>query len=154
GGDAVVRMFELSSDGSLRADEEVRAARRWFLSQHTPITINPARTLMVAGSFEGEVHAWRLDTRAEAWRTREHGGTVGSIAFSPDGSLMVTGGNDRNMFFYDVDGVSVTPSARHLVTWDNGTVRSLMFSRDGRSLLAAGYWWTEVWDVERRARSA
>jgi eukaryotic-like serine/threonine-protein kinase len=152
-GNSVVRFYQLGSDGELREDGEFRPARPWVLPPHAPIAINPARTLMAAGSFDGEVHAWRMDTREEVWRTREHPGTVGSLAFSPDGTLLVTGGNDRVMFFYDVDGLGITAAKQHSVTWDNGTVRSLAFSRDGKSLLASGYWWTEVWDVAGRVRS-
>jgi WD40 repeat protein/serine/threonine protein kinase len=153
GGDELVHMYLLGSDGTLHPDGMFKPAQRWNLSQHTVVTINPARTLLVGGSIDGEVHAWRMDTREEIWRVKEHGGAIGSIAFSPDGSLMVTGGNDRSALFYDVSGLAIAPAAQHSMGWDNGTVRSLQFSKDGRFLLAAGYWWTEVWDVARRARS-
>jgi WD40 repeat protein len=153
GGDAVIHMYQLGSDGSLQPDGEIGPKRPWGLAQRQVVAINPARTLLVAGSLEGEARAWRMDTREEVWRTKEHSGLVGSVAFSPDGSLLVTGSNDRCALFYEVKGLDIAPCSPHSMCWDNGTVRSLEFSKDGRYLLAAGYWWTEVWDVAKRARS-
>ncbi len=152
GADGTLRVLGLSSDGTLTRSGTLAATTPSVVG-NCPIAISPDRALVAAGTQDGALLAWRTDTRELAWRSPAHTGRVMSLAFSPEGSLLVSGGSDRTAFFWDVAGMSITASVRHALQWDNGSVRSLDFSPDGRSILASGFWRTEVWDAQSRARA-
>jgi WD40 repeat protein/tRNA A-37 threonylcarbamoyl transferase component Bud32 len=153
GRDSAVHLFQLSADGTLAADGDIALPPRSSPAEFDPMAINPSRTMLAAGFFDGAVRAWRLDTRELVWDNHEHVGIVGGMTFSPDGATLVTGAQDRAALFYDVSGYTITASPKnHILTWENGTIRSLSYSEDGRYIAAAGYWYTEVWDAATRTR--
>jgi WD40 repeat protein len=152
GRDVALHFFQLGADGALTADGDAAIPPNSSMAEITPMVVNPARTMVAAGFNNGAVRLWRLDTKALVWDNRDHGGTVGGLTFSPDGGTLATGSQDGTALFYDVSGYTVTPSKNHLQGWDNGTVRWLAYSNDGRYIAVAGYWYTEVWDAATHAR--
>ncbi|MBM4091917.1 MAG: hypothetical protein FJ276_21175 [Planctomycetes bacterium] len=74
----------------------------------------------------------RVDTSESA--IRAHSGVVTSVAFSPDGTRMVTCGEDAIVVLWDV--ADRTP--RHILDEHRGGVEQVAFSHDGALLASAG----------------
>ena len=106
----------------------------------------PARTARspdgsVMATAEGDVV--RL-TGAGATRVlRRHVDTVNSVAFSPDGTRLVTAGRDHDVIVWDVASgePTVLPRAHF------GSVADARFSPDGRRIVTAGPITGGLWDA-------
>ena len=104
---------------------------------------------LASGSYDGVViwdgEAWRLLRRCQRrdvprnWSPR-----IASVAFSPDGKTVVTGGEESKILFWDVG--SGREQANHL--GHKARVNALAFTPDGRSLVSGGGDETlRLWDV-------
>ncbi len=63
-------------------------------------------------------------------QTWQHGGSVRSVAFSPDGKQVLTGSEDKTAVLRDVQ------SGKTLQTWQHGDwVKNVVFSPDGKQVL-------------------
>jgi RNA polymerase sigma factor (sigma-70 family) len=77
---------------------------------------------------------WDLATRKLLFRLEGHAGGVNAIAFSPDGKLIVTGGNDRTVRFWNAS----TGKELRTLPVQPGAVECVAFSPDGATLATAG----------------
>lgn len=80
-----------------------------------------------------ELRRGRTDMGAIKANLRGHGGGVTSIAFAPDGKVLVTGAGDHAIRFWD----PVTGDLRMTLTGHNAPVTALTFSPDGSTMLSA-----------------
>jgi WD40 repeat protein len=76
-----------------------------------------------------------------------HAGRIGSIAFSPDGSLLLTVGEDNSIRLWDV----AEQSLLRVFVGHAGIVRNAVFSPDGREIMSQAQnedYSIRFWDVE------
>ncbi|MFF2194248.1 WD40 repeat domain-containing serine/threonine protein kinase [Streptomyces sp. NPDC058157] len=103
-----------SPDGTLLADADDRTVRLWDLAAGT-----------VAATLDA------------------HGGTVRSVAFSPDGRTLAAGGEDGAVRLWDVTARTVAAT----LTGHTAHVASVAFSPDGRTLASgSGDTTIRLWD--------
>ena len=94
-------------------------------------------------------HVGLIDTIFLILQNREY--DVNSIAYSPDGKTIVTGGN-----YYTIEKGTVylwdarTGKRKRVIFKGPGTVRTVVFSKDGKRIIATGGWKNKVrvWHAE------
>ena len=99
-------------------------------------------SLAVAGS----IGIWVYDTMThqEVALLTGHTSWVESVVFSPDGTTIASGSNDRTVRLWDV----ATGAHRHTLTGHTGWVESVVFSPDGTTLASGSTDKTvRLWDV-------
>jgi RNA polymerase sigma factor (sigma-70 family) len=151
----------LAACGSLSADHNA-PGRTVLLDLHTGkarhtlqhqrwarcLTFSPDGTTLVVGCDQIEFSVWEVASGKERPHLPgEFGAGFASVAFSPDGTLVVAGGYDKAIRLWD------PRAGREVGRLDAGSiVRSLAFSRDGKTLLSGGDGphFVRLWDVVGR----
>lgn len=144
-----VRVLAFSPDGrTLAAGDEAGVLRLW-----DPASGKPIRTLgepsgsigcaafsadgrtLFAGDGDGRVYAWELGTTA-ALRAcfKGHTAMAVSVAASPDGRSVATGGYDKGVRVWDSNGTPLFALQGH-----PDTVFAAVFSPDGTQLASGGW---------------
>jgi WD40 repeat protein/serine/threonine protein kinase len=98
---------------------------------------------------EARLGAYDAVTGAERFSNQGHSKPIRSVAFSPSGRMLATGGGDGRICFWDLEprsgGASLSPvrvSGRH-----NGQVWTVAFSLDGQVLGSIGTDGARLWDA-------
>ncbi|MGB3402033.1 MAG: serine/threonine-protein kinase [Microcoleaceae cyanobacterium] len=85
---------------------------------------------------------WRLATPQELG---QHLGAVGTVAFSPDGSILATGSRDQTIKLWNLETGDIIGT----LTGDGSPIWSLDFSSSGSDLAAGSYYWRILeWNLE------
>ncbi len=96
------------------------------------------------GSTDGFIRLWDVSTGRVSWES-PHGSEINSVAFSPNGKLVATAGENR------VTSIWETQSGRliqNLIGHEN-EVMSVAFSPDGQSVLTSSHDCTaRIWDLK------
>ena len=165
-----------SPDGSLLASEGWDGVIVWDVSSQTQLSIlpdgdgvgsvsfSPDGSLLASGERDpwggnpwyedGDVILWDVSSRSQLAILQGHTSRVRSISFSPDGSLLASGGKDGDVIVWDVSSGSQVATLPH-----TSEVFSVSFSPDGLLLASGGgNPWEDgdviVWDVSGRSRIA
>jgi WD40 repeat protein len=96
------------------------------------------------GSLAG-IHLWDASAGRYLRSLPGHAGNVRCAAFSPDGTVLASGGADGNLIFWDV--AAGTPLGDPVKP--RGGVSDVCFTPDGKGLFSAGDG-VRLWDVARR----
>jgi WD40 repeat protein len=99
----------------------------------------------VAAADASLVRLWDLGSGEQRATPKSHRKMVWSVAFSPDGTLVLSGAKDGTVCVWE------TASGRLLASynWDIGTIHHVRFAPDGMTAAVAGHTGTViVWDVD------
>jgi WD40 repeat protein len=97
------------------------------------MALSPGGKIIAVGSREGRIFLQGVDGGGKIELPQRHAGRVKCLAFSPDGTLLASGGDDRAITLWDVK--SRSPRADDL-KGQLGPVAALAFSADGQTLAA------------------
>jgi WD40 repeat protein len=91
------------------------------------------------------IYLWDVKSQKQMGILRGHTGAVRTIAYSPDGNLLASGGQDSSIRFWDVHEQKQVGIIQNL----EGMVNSVAFSPDGKWLASGGAdSAVRIWDVE------
>jgi RNA polymerase sigma factor (sigma-70 family) len=103
------------------------------------------------GRTRGDLRLWDVATGKELATVGGHTGTVTSVAFSPDGRTLASGGFDYAVSLWDVS----TGKERMRMHGDAAIVRCVAFSPDGRTLASGSFNGSvSLWDARTGKQTA
>ena len=110
--------------------------------------LSPDEESLVLGDMRGTVKRVRLDRRSAGFTLTGHTGGVRSVAVSPDGATLASGGADADgkgeLFLWDL----VEQKHRRALDGHARAVSSVVFSQNGRTLASGSSDGTvQIWDV-------
>jgi WD40 repeat protein len=133
---------ELWETGSAR--EPLLLGKHDMITYVRVLTFSSDSKLLAVGYDNGVVKVWDTATRREVCMFRGHKDAVGALAFSADGRTLASGARDGRVKLYSMASQrelltltyeQLPPSEHPSLQSPEDTVRKLIFSADGRSLL-------------------
>jgi WD40 repeat protein len=98
-------------------------------------------------SDDSTIQLWHAD-RAEKTTHFEHGSSVNSVAFSPDGNYIATAGDDNIVRLWDIESEKIVTHFEH-----RSSVNSVAFSPDGKHIATIiNDNLVQLWDVNRKEK--
>jgi WD40 repeat protein/serine/threonine protein kinase len=138
----------------LELDPDSLALRRTIDTYSTPITRlawspNGERVAVALNDNNIRLLQWdNVNPLITEQTFKGHTGVVVILAFSPDSSVLASGGGDRAVRVWDPK----YPDPIAVLDAPNGTVRSIAFTADGDRLVAGGWWTLNLWDWRAQKR--
>lgn len=103
--------------------------------------------VIAAGDHSGKVTLWDCRSRVRLNQLQAHVGGVSAIAFSQDGSLLLTGGDDDSLIkVWDAS----TAALRQILSDHTGSITSIAVLLDGNRFLSTSYdGAAKLWQFDR-----
>jgi len=73
-----------------------------YLGRFTAAVFSPGGKLLAVATAAGEIRFWRAGSWDETFVLRGHRGAIDSLAFSPDGRMFLSGGNDSRVRVWNI----------------------------------------------------
>lgn len=131
----------------IHAPEHLLTLEAGNLSYGFKLALSPDnRYLVVVGSMNGyalgrsQVMRWKLETSEYEIIPNQESAT--SVAYSPDGKLLVMGRSDGRVYVYDAETLT-----RQAVLFNDGRISDMAFSHDGRLLAVVNERYIRLWDL-------
>jgi WD40 repeat protein len=134
GNDDTIRLWDVSSGKSVRTLSDDGGGGVYV------VAFSPGSDQVAVGNGYGKIKIWSVDSGQLVRTLPGHNKLVKALLYTPDGKLLVSGGWDNTLKFWDVktgqelDRLTAYPNA----VW--GRVLSLALSPDGRTLAVGGIW--------------
>lgn len=94
---------------------------------------SPDGKLLATAGKEGLIKVWDAKTGEKVFNKKAHTGDVRSIAFDSASSRLASGGNDKVVKVFDINGDEIASLAGH-----PATVSAIAFSPDGKRVASGG----------------
>ena len=113
------------------------------------VAYSPANSSLVASAGDNsEIKLWDL-RKGTVTTLGNHADTVNSIAFSPDGKFLVSGGDDYVIKLWDVQRKRHIVTREHITDRFRSQVKAVTFSADGEMIATAGRH-AKLWNAHTR----
>ncbi|MBA4419339.1 MAG: hypothetical protein C0392_15765 [Syntrophus sp. (in: bacteria)] len=137
---------------------ETNAAAKFLIESQRPVfsvAISPDSKLLAAGhDVNASISIWDTTTGKELQTLKGHSysyspqtgiseGLVNSVAFSPDGTMLVSGGSDGNIIIWNTARWDILIKTPRIA----GVAASTGFSPDGKVIAAGNGTLVSLWDV-------
>ena len=97
---------------------------------------------LATGSWSGELNLWDVASATHKAEFLGHLSNISSVAFSPDGGTLASGGEDK-LYLWDI----ANGRRKLSITGHTGGVTAIAFSPDGKTLASGGYEQILLWDT-------
>ncbi len=106
--------------------------REWERLQEWSVAFNPDGTILATSGNFG-ITLWNVSNRAKVATLQGHFGSVETITFSPDGTMLASGSWDKSIRLWNIaDNKELVKLQGH-----SGKIHSICFSPDGKILASA-----------------
>jgi WD40 repeat protein len=164
----VIKVVAISPDGrrALTGGDD-RVARLWdvesgqvlaVLHHRNPLTAvafdKDGRTLLTAAARDA-IRVWHVPEEAASFPGQRHPARVRVVAVSPDGSLVATGADDRQVRLWKTSSGKLVPAGDPLP--HGSPIQAIAFSPDGKVVATAAAQepkGAQLWDTSTRERRA